>query len=223
MIRGRLVFAVLGMVAVGGLLAAPAVGMDKGHWLVRVRGVNFNPDDGAADPNEGSEPRIVFDQEVTWEADLSYFISPRFSLEMSVMDPRLDVEGRGTLAGPGDLTRVRMLAPTLSCRYHFLPSKWVRPYVGVGASYAHFHDQEPLARPADVGDGPTRLSIEETWSYVGQAGVDLFIGDHWTFNWDVKYLEMDTDAVFRTPGAASVSTDISVDPWVAGAGVGFRF
>jgi len=55
----------------------------------------------------------------------------------------------------------------------------------------------------------------------GQFGLDVFMDKHWLFNFDVKYIRIDTEATIRTvTGAVLDKVSVEVDPRVLGFGSG---
>ncbi len=55
-----------------------------------------------------------------------------------------------------------------------------------------------------------------------QAGVDIDLGERFFLNLDAKYIDIDTTAKLRT-GALVNRVNVSLDPVVAGIGIGMRF
>lgn len=120
-----------------------------------------------------------------------------------------------------------VLPPTITLQYHFLPENNIRPYVGAGVNYTAFlADNATSELEAAVG-GPVKVSTEESWGWAFQAGLDYDINDSWFFNVDVKYIDIETSAKLGVNGGALAGTvlnvDVDVDPWVVGAGIGYRF
>jgi outer membrane protein len=115
----------------------------------------------------------------------------------------------------------KVLPPTLTLQYHFLPNSSVRPYIGAGLNYTYFFDEEVVG----VLDQPdAKVKLDSSWGLAAQAGVDIDVGDDWFINFDVKYLDIDTEARFsgiNLVGSANINTDI--DPFVYGIGIGRKF
>jgi outer membrane protein len=79
---------------------------------------------------------------------------------------------------------------------------------------------------AAVG-GPVKVSTENSWGWALQAGMDYDINESWFFNVDLKYIGISTAAKLGVNGGVNVGTvlnvDVDADPWVMGAGIGYRF
>jgi outer membrane protein len=205
------------------LFAIPAEAVERGNWMVRARAVHFNTShstsywDGWAGAGVSLEPRV------TWEVDLSYYVTPHFSLELSFTDTKFQMEGRDLLSGSGDVAETRLMPVTLTGKWHFRPATNVSPYIGMGVNYTHFHGETvktPLVEPYGA---QTELSLHHSWGWAGQAGLDVYFTPRWNFNVDIKYVQIDSSADLYVPGSTTLQTDLSVDPWMSGLGFGFRF
>ncbi|MBL0285521.1 MAG: hypothetical protein IPQ01_17515 [Zoogloea sp.] len=71
---------------------------------------------------------------------LSYMVTDSFSVEFYAgLGYKHDVVGDGAIAGVGKIGSVQQISPTLFAQYRFLSANsMVRPYVGLGLTYAYF-------------------------------------------------------------------------------------
>lgn len=69
------------------------------------------------------------------------------------------------------------------------------------------------------------LHLPDSWGLALQAGLEIELADNWTFNIDVKKIEIDTDLTIRKAGngALVATADVEIDPIVVGIGIGYRF
>lgn len=212
--------------AVFGAVAAPA-SAEAGDVLIRLRGLIVGP----TERSSGLMPafptaHVSLSDSYIPEIDFSYFITKHIAAELVLASSHHDVYGRGPLAPLGRIAEVRTLPPVLTLQYHFLPdNNFVRPYAGVGINNTLFFNQRPspsLVRAL----GPTTVSLKDSAGYSFQLGADIPITKHFFANFDVKYVSIDTTAKLTSgsgPSAAVNRVHISIDPIVAGAGVGVRF
>ena len=210
-----------------GLSAAtlPAMAYEAGDWLVRGRIINVNPNDdsgnlyigGASTGSEGVE----VDSDTVPELDITYMLTRNWGLELILGYSEHTVEAHKTWSALGDVIDTKVLPPTLTLQYHFLPDSNIRPYVGVGVNYTYFFDEEVFGDVLDIPGADVKL--DSSWGLAAQAGVDVALNQDWFVNFDVKYIDIDTEAHFSgTPvGRAKISADI--DPFVWGIGIGRRF
>ncbi len=75
--------------------------------------------------------------------------------------------------------------------------------------------------------GATEVDIDEAWGFTLQAGLDVSLGNSWSFNADVKKTWLDTKVTWRDSatllGGVNVVGKADVDPWIVSAGLGYRF
>ncbi len=196
------------LLACTALMAAPATAaeFDAHDWQLRLRAINVAPDEDSSTSLGGS---VRADNAVMPELDITYFINENFSLELILATSKHDMAH----ANPNlDLGSVWVLPPTLTAQYRFNNKTAFVPYVGAGINYTIFYG-------ADSG-AANKVSYENGFGYALQAGMDYKLDDHWSLNLDVKKIFLNVDARVTGPAATA---DVDLDPWVFGAGVGYRF
>lgn len=195
------ILATLGMVA-GNAMA------EQSPWLVRVRVERLSPAD-KADPvgGAGASDRISVSKKTIPELDISYFFSPNVSAELILTYPQKhDVYLDG-----GKIGTFKHLPPTLLGQYHFTPEATFSPYVGAGLNYTNITKVDLLGGAGGLEHKSFGLAL--------QAGADYKIDKNWSLNFDVKKIQIRSDV---TISGAKVS-NVQVDPWLVGVGVGYRF
>lgn len=215
-------FATLGLVTV----TAPAMAYEAGDWLIRGRIINVNPNDdsgslsinGAGTGLKG----VSVNSDTVPELDITYMLTRNWGLELILGYSKHTVKGEKNWSALGNVIDTKVLPPTLTLQYHFLPDANVRPYIGAGVNYTYFFDEDvpsssPLSNPGD------RVKLESSWGYALQAGIDIAINDDWFVNMDVKYLDIDTTARFKGTSVGSAKIKADIDPFVWGIGIGRRF
>lgn len=209
-----------------GMLACAAGGQPaiakEGDLLVRARAIVVAPTEssGPVTPGfPGSE--VGVSDSVMPEVDFTYMLTDHVGAELILATTKHDAAGRGTLSGFDELASTWVLPPTLTLQYHFAPEGKVRPYVGAGVNYTIFYSTE--ASPAlETAIGATSVEMDDSFGYALQAGVDIDLNDRLFLNLDVKYIDIDTTARLNTGGAINTAR-VSIDPIVAGVGIGVRF
>lgn len=142
---------------------------------------------------------------------LTYFFTDNLAVEVIAGTTQHTIRAKG---GGTDVKvqEAWVLPPVASLQYHFAPAARVSPYVGAGVSYMLFYSEKDAN-----GFG---LKVDDGFGYSLQAGVDLALRDRWSANVDVKKVFFETDAVDRVNG---VKSKVNLDPWVASAGLGYKF
>jgi len=192
-----------------GLFSAPSMAQES-PWLVRVRAVHIDTAD-KSDPvgGVGAADRVTVSNKTIPEVDISYFFTPNWSSELILTYPQKhDVSLDGTKIGT-----FKHLPPTLTLQYHFMPAAQFSPYLGAGVNYTRISN-------VDLAGGALDLE-KSSWGLALQAGVDYKIDKNWSLNLDVKKVQIRSDLSIAATGTQI--SQVKVDPWLIGVGVGYRF
>ncbi len=221
-------------------VSLPVMAYEAGDWLVRGRVINVNPNDDSgrlytdalspgsyASIGEG----VKVDDDTVPELDITYMITRNWGVELILGFSEHNVyahkAGEATarslgLTGSSQVIESKVLPPTLLLQYHFLPDADVRPYVGAGINYTYFFDEKV---PSDslVANAGDDIKLDSSWGLAVQAGVDVALNQDWFVNFDVKYIDIDTEAHFDNTAAGRLRINADIDPFVWGVGIGRRF
>jgi outer membrane protein len=202
--RVKMKVALSAAIAIGLGLANTATAFEPGDWLIRV---------GASYVNPATDNHDIVSVESATNAtfNFSYMMTDVWAIELLAAVPfKHDIELLdGTKAGS-----TKLLPPTLSLQYHFMPTEKLQPYVGLGLNYTNFSSEKTTGPLVGID-----LDLGDSWGLAGQIGFDVLFNDDWFFNLDVRYIDIDTKA--RLDGVSLGKVEI--DPWVYGAHIGFRF
>ena len=224
------------------LLAVSSQSFADEKWKIRLRGIGIVPDDSSGqiivNNTTAQGAGVEVDSAIVPELDITYMITPHWGVEAIAGIANHDVNIDGTPNAGSTLTAVGagdglklydtwVLPPTVTLQYHFLPNNNIRPYVGAGVNYTAFLADNASQQLETALGGPVKVSTENSWGWALQAGVDYDINESWYMNFDVKYIDINTSAKLGVNGGANAGTvlnvDVDVDPWVVGAGIGYRF
>ncbi len=195
--------------ALASSFAAPVFAQQaQNPWLVRVRAVNLSPEN-KSDPigGQGASDQLTINNKLIPEVDISYFFTPNIAAELVLTYPQeQDVRLSGNKIGS-----FKHLPPTLTLQYHFMPEAAFSPYVGAGINYTRISSVEL----------PNGLQLDSS-SFGGalQLGVDYKLDKNWLINFDIKKVQISSDV--KTASGTKVS-NVKIDPWLIGVGVGYRF
>lgn len=218
------IFSLAAATIVAAALPIAPVAAKAGDKLVRVRGILVAPTESSSGitPTFPTE-RVSVDNAVTPEVDFTYFVTDAVALELIAATSKHAASGTsGTTGSIGKLASTWVLPPTLTAQYHLMPGGKVRPYVGAGLNYTLFYN-EKASGGLEAAVGSTRVRMSDSFGYALQAGVDIDLNDRMFLNADVKYIDIDTTATLRTTAIGTQRVRVSIDPIVAGVGVGWRF
>ena len=197
-----------------GLYSSVASAADDSKWLVRLRAVYID----TANKSEpiggvGAADTIHVSNKTIPELDISYFFTKNWAAELVLTYPQehdVSLVNNGTTTNLGTF---KQLPPTLSLQYHFMPENTIKPYVGVGLNYTRISSVN-LA----VGGSPLDLESSSVGLAFG-AGVDVKVANNVYLNFDVKKVQMRSDVLL----AGTKISEVKIDPWLIGVGVGFKF
>jgi outer membrane protein len=190
----------------------------QGNWLVRARAVQLDPANRSDAIGSLAVPAnaITVNRKTIPELDISYFFTPNIAAELVLTVPQkqtVTVE-QSALGGPVQIGTFKHLPPTLSVQYHFLPEGVVRPYVGLGVNYTRISSVN-LNVPT-VG----ALTLDShSFGLAAGAGVDIRVAKNVFVNFDVKKVQIRSDVKL----AGNKISNVRIDPWLFGVGVGYRF
>jgi outer membrane protein len=199
-----------------------ALAFEAGDFIVRLRGLAVMPTAGGMGirpdlTGAGLDPK----NDYVPELDFTYMITDNIGAELILATSKHNLRGTGAIAGLGTAASTRLLPPSLTLQYHFMPKSIVKPYVGFGINYTIMFD-ENASRALEQTLGPTTVSADNSVGFVAQAGVDIRIDDRWSINMDIKYIRMKTDITLQS-GATRRQIDVDINPVIFGAGLVYRF
>lgn len=187
---------------------------NDGRFMVRLRGIVVEPDEELSSGQLDGESADI-STAVVPEIDFTFFVTDNIAFELIAATAPHDVDGRGSLSGV-DLGEVWLLPPTLTAQYHVTQlSDVVKPYLGAGVNYTIFYNEEQT----DLGP----IDYDNAFGLALQAGVDVRVAEGVYLNADVKKIFLETEWEIDTAGPGKVTGDVTIDPWIFGVGVGYRF
>lgn len=130
------------------------------------------------------------DEERTWLLEAFVLAMP--------MSVKIYGEGSNQLNGR-HIASTKLLPPLVVGSYHFLkPTAAVRPYVGVGATYAIFFDSKTTSVLDRYQGGKTSLSVKNAVGVGPFVGLAADITDRWHFNLSVGQVELKAKSTLVT-------------------------
>jgi outer membrane protein len=189
-----------------GMMSGTAEAWDFKNIGIRIRALAVIPDEKV--DGRLSSLNIEAKTDLTPEVDIEYFFTKNFSTELiaAVTKHELQVNGR-------TLGSTWLLPPSLTLKYHPLPDLKISPYIGFG-----INNVIPFDDKADGVMDVTDFHISSSVGWTAQAGADYNLGNDWYLNLDFKFAKVDTNARINR-----VKYDLDINPYIIGAGVGYRF
>jgi outer membrane protein len=213
----------LGAVLASAAAALPAqAGDTQGNFMVRVLGTVVDPDTDAAVSANGAAiagANAEVSTQVIPALTLSYFFDSNWAVELFCCFSKHSVDGKGAIAGLGEIADAWIFPPVVTLQYHFAGLGPIKPYLGAGVQYIHFFSEGTGANVL----GASSVDIDDAFGFALQAGTDISLGEGWYLNADVKKVWLNTDVTWNNTALGTVKADVDMDPWIISAGVGYRF
>ncbi|GAA4651949.1 outer membrane beta-barrel protein [Kistimonas scapharcae] len=218
------------VMAVVAALSGPAMAYQAGDVIVRAGAATVDPDvdsgklkaNGAV-VNPADPTTVDVDSDTQLGLSMTYMLDDKFGIELLAATPfQHTIKTKGGLASLGKLADVKHLPPTLTLQYYPMDSSSAfQPYVGLGLNYTTFFDEEFKGSNKTAFRG---LELKDSWGLAAQLGADYRIDDNWSVNAAVWYVDIDTEAKFKSAdGTTKYKVDVELDPMVYMVGVAYKF
>lgn len=204
--------------------AAPA--QSTGAWLVKV-GVNrISPQVSSGTVSAPALPNTLAAVTADTEPvlDIAYMLTEHVSAELDLGWPYThDFVGDGAIKGAGKLGTAQVLPPTLFLQYRFLqPDAAVRPYIGLGATYAYFRKETgsgQLTALLNTGGPATTFTLQNKFAASVALGATLALAPRWYADVAVVKTYLKTTATYST----GQTQPLRLDPLSVSLGVTYQF
>jgi len=155
---------------------------------------------------------------------VGYMLTDNISAELDLGLPyKHDLYGAGAINGTGKLATAEVLPPTAFIQYRFLkPDSMVRPYVGLGITYAMFQKERgsgQLTAVLNTGGAPATFKLDDKWAASFQIGGTVKINDKWFLDASVIKTKLKTQAHYSTGQVQ----DVRLDPLAVNISIGYNF
>lgn len=211
------------------LAAAPGLAAAQGQspWLLRAGVTVIQPQVTSGDLTAPSTPRSQADIEPDTQPSfgITYLLGENLAIDLPLSAGfKHDVVGAGALAGVGKLAEVRAMPVTLMLQWRFgAAADGLRPYAGIGPTYARFSGSRSTAALTAVTGGtpsnPTTFELESKWTVSAQLGVAWRFAPRWHLDASVWHTPLKTQGRLSTGQTLS----LKADPLSLSVGAAYRF
>jgi len=194
------------LLAAGALAAAgSAAAQSKGQWTLSAGATQIRPDVTSGAISAPALPNSIGDvaKDTQPMALVTYGFTDNISAEVAIGTPyKHKIYGAGAIAAGGQLGSVEALPAIALLQYRFFdPSARIRPYVGLGMTYAYFMKETgsfKMTALTNPGGAPTTFSIDNKLTVSGQLGVAFSVTEKWFLNAAYVKTRLRTDVHFST-------------------------
>lgn len=155
---------------------------------------------------------------------LGYMFTDNISAELDLGLPyKHDLYGAGAINGTGKLATAEVLPPTAFIQYRFFkPDAKVRPYLGLGFTYAMFQKERgsgQLTAILNTGGPAATFKLDDKAAVSYQIGGTVKINEKWFLDASVIKTMLKTKAHYSTGQVQ----DVRLDPLAINVSVGYNF
>ena len=196
---------------------APAQAYDAGDWIIRAGvGVVDPKSDNLVDSDGVDTIKVQVDSGTSLTLSGTYMFTRNWAFDILAAYPfthdiKLDVNGDSAKIAETD-----HLPPTFSVQYHFIPDGKFQPYAGIGVNWTTFFNTDTVSELSEQG---INLELDDSFGVAAQLGADWLLNDSWLLNFDLRWINIESDAKLAGESAGTVE----IDPWVYSINVGYRF
>lgn len=207
-------------------VASGASAQSAGQWTAKVGVGKITPKvesgDVSAPALPGSKVSVSSDTEPVFI--FAYGITDNVSAELDLGVPyKHKLYGAGALQGTGQLGTVEALPPAAFLQYRFFePAAMVRPFVGLGLSYAYFQKAKGsggLTALLNTGGPASTFKIDGKFAVAAQAGVAFNFNERWFADLTVVKSKLKVETKYST----GQTQQVRLDPLGVIVAVGYKF
>jgi outer membrane protein len=222
------------LLAAGALLAlaaSPAFGYEAGTWVLRAGVGVVAPDSDNLVINDGIDTTTIdVDDGTSLTLMGTYMFTPNWGFDVLASWPfNHDINVSITdNADPGfnplsaKIAETDHLPPTFSIQYHFLPDGTLQPYVGAGLNYTTFFNTDVEQVLTDL-TGVTDIDLDDSFGLALQLGADWTFGNRWLLNFDLRWIDIESDLTVSDGVDSEKLGTVKIDPWVYSINIGYSF
>jgi len=212
------------------LVASPALAYEAGTWVLRAGVGVVAPDSDNLVIDDGVDTITVnVDDGTSLTLMGTYMFSPNWGFDVLASWPfnhDINVSIINNV-DPGfnpvnaKIAETDHLPPTFSMQYHFLPDGTFQPYVGAGVNYTTFLSTDVEQALVDLGIDD--IDLDDSFGLALQLGADWTFGNGWLVNFDLRWIDIESDLEATTLGVTGELGTVKIDPWVYSINLGYSF
>jgi outer membrane protein len=215
------------------MAAGCVAAQSAGSWVVRAGATTIKPQGPSENltapalwipgTTTGSQTNTGSDTQMG--GGITYMLTDNVSVDLPLSLPfKHKLYGAGAIEGVGQIGAVKALPVTLFLQYRFMDARsTVRPYVGLGATYAYFYGAEGSGTLTRLTGGtpanPTTLSIDSKFILTPQIGVTVAVNDRWSLDLTYSKSSLKTQSKLST----GQTVDAALDPSSTSIAVSYRY
>ena len=217
----------LAALTLAALFAGSAQAQSAGTFTLRAGGTTIMPDVTSGNLSAPSLPntRVDIKSASQFSGGITYMWTDNIAIDLPLGLPfKHKVVGAGSIEGVGTLATVKALPITLIAQYRLGAAQdRVRPYLGLGGTYAKFFDSKGTealnALTGGTPSNPTVMNMKNKFASMVELGVVTRVWGQWSVDLAVN------KTFLKTTGSLSTGQTIEtkLNPTAVQLGVGYTF
>ena len=206
-----------------------------GTWMARIGAATITPENPSGNLSApgftlSSSGAAAGGSKTSTGADtqlgggITYMYTDNVSIDVPLALPfKHKLSGAGAIQGVGQIGEVQALPFTVFLQYRFFEANSTfRPYVGLGATYAYFFNEQgsgTLTAMTNPGGPPTKLKVDSQFVLTPEIGATFAIDSKWFI--DVFYSK--SALTTTTTLSTGQKVDAALNPESYGIHLGYKF
>jgi len=164
---------------------------------------------------------LEWTQSLLYEGLITYAFTKSLSLELVGGYTETDLSRTEPGISTVDFGELRQFPVLLNARYVFWPSSEIGIYIGGGVGY-YFNDFSLTDRGKRDFPGLT-AEMDDSLGYQVVGGMEFFLNDKVSINWDARYAWNKADYVERSPGSPEEQYEVDLNAFTFALGIKYYF
>jgi outer membrane protein W len=212
-----------GIVAVfcGAILWLPLVGVSDAQDIAKKFGVGARLAYYDISDDQARDLHLEWTESLLYEGLVTYSFTKSLSLELVGGYTETDLARRRSGVFIAEFGELRQLPVLLNARYVFWPTSEIGIYLGGGVGY-YFNDFS-LTDLTKTQYPALAAEMDDSFGYQVVGGLEFFLNDKVSINWDARYSWNEADYVERSSGSPEEQFELDLDAFTFALGIKYYF
>ncbi|UCB47813.1 MAG: outer membrane beta-barrel protein [Deltaproteobacteria bacterium] len=164
---------------------------------------------------------LEWTESLLYEGMVTYSFTNSLSLELIGGFTETDLARRRSGVFIAEFGELKQIPVLLNARYVFWPTSEIGIYIGGGVGY-YFNDFGLTDIGKSAFPGLT-VEMDDSFGYQVIGGVEFFLNDKVSINWDARYAWNKVDYVERSSGSTEEQFEVDLDAFTFALGIKYYF
>ena len=168
-----------------------------------------------------SDLSLEWTESLLYEVMVTYGFTNSLSLELIGGYTETDLARRKSGVFIAEFGELKQFPVLLNGRYVFWPTSDIGLYIGGGVGY-YFNDFK-LTEIGKMALPGLDVEMDDSFGYQVIGGVEFFLNDKVSINWDARYAWNKADYVERSPGSPVEQFEVDLNAFTFALGIKYYF